>query len=92
MTRACHKCRRPSGPGAHELRPYGPCGALVCAGCMFGEDGSAPDPAVRAEAERQFRAMLAAAEAKAGDDGEVVAIGTEAGPIVMPAPGRPGKN
>lgn len=92
----CYKCQRPNGKGARECRPYGPGGQPICAGCAFGESekprrGLRPLPDVRATVEEQFRRRLDDASAKAGPD-EVVAIGTEAGPIVIPAPGKPGRN
>lgn len=52
--RHCYKCGKLAGHGKRELRPYGPNGKDVCAGCMFGEGGREPDPAVREEAERQI--------------------------------------
>jgi hypothetical protein len=58
--RSCYKCGESEGPGKRELRPYGPGGKDVCAGCMFGENGKEPDPAVREEAERQLGARLLA--------------------------------
>ena len=64
---ACYRCGRPHGVGKRECRPYGPGGALLCAGCMFGEDGAKPDAAVQAEARRQFTARAGAIEATGHD-------------------------
>lgn len=69
---ACYLCHRPPGKGKRECRPYGPDGALLCAGCMFGEDGVAPDPAVQDEASRQFGALIDDASIAAGAGGIVV--------------------
>ena len=52
--RRCHRCGRPGGPGKRELRPYGPGGQDVCAGCVFGENGSGPNADALAEATRQL--------------------------------------
>lgn len=82
----CGQCHRPAGRGARECRPYGPGGSLLCAGCMFGEDGAAPDPTLQAEAGRQFAGRLS----KAGRDakGGPVAIGDIAGPRPHRVKGR----
>jgi len=58
--RTCYKCHRIGGAGPRELRPYGPGGQDLCAGCMFGEDGNKPDPEVEEEAKRQFTKRLLA--------------------------------
>lgn len=60
--RACHVCGRAGGFGKRELRPYGPGGADVCAGCVFGENGGRPAAARVAEAERQLGARLLTSE------------------------------
>lgn len=58
--RKCYSCGEPGGKGKRELRPYGPNGADVCAGCVFGEKGGKPDPTKLAEAEKQLgKQMLA---------------------------------
>ncbi len=36
MERTCIHCGQPGGTGKRELRPYGPNGADVCAGCVLG--------------------------------------------------------
>lgn len=82
----CGQCHRPAGRGARECRPYGPGGSLLCAGCMFGEDGAAPNPALEAEAKRQFSMRLAKADREA--DGGPVAIGGIAGPRPHRTKGR----
>lgn len=38
MIRRCYHCGQPGGDGPRELRPYGPNGSDVCAGCVFGKD------------------------------------------------------
>lgn len=77
--RVCYRCRREHGRGPRETRPYGPGGAPLCAGCMFGEDGNAPSPDVQAEAKRQFNAAMDAAERDTSIDGPVI-FGDAAGP------------
>jgi hypothetical protein len=54
----CLHCGQPGGAGARELRPYGPNGEDVCAGCTFG-DGTPAER--RATAVRAFAKQLAAA-------------------------------
>ena len=80
----CGQCNRPAGVGKRECRPYGPGGSLLCAGCMFGEDGSTPDPVLRVEAERRFAALLDGAASETG----AVEIGDIAGPRPHRAKGR----
>lgn len=59
----CHYCEK-----THDLRPYGPKGAMVCFSCAMGT------PERKTEAERNFAAQLDAA-------GSVALIdGTEVGP------------
>lgn len=77
----CHRCHRPHGKGKRETRPYGPDGAPLCAGCMFGEDGATPDPDVQAEAKRQFADRLAAAERASADGRAIIADDMPAGPM-----------
>jgi hypothetical protein len=50
----CVYCKRPDGKGKRELRPYGPGGSWVCAGCVFGEDGKPPHRARVEEFQRIF--------------------------------------
>lgn len=97
MKPTCSNCKRPHGLGKRECQPFGPGGALLCAGCVFGEDAKpgrslTPKPEFRATVEAQYSAQLAAAEARAGAD-ECVAItdGAAAGPMVIPRPGKPGR-
>lgn len=54
VDRVCYKCKRGNGKGARELRPYGPNGQDICAGCVFGEDGNSPNPEAENEAKRQL--------------------------------------
>lgn len=75
----CYLCGRPPGVGKRECRPYGPGGALLCAGCMFGDDDTPPDPEVQAEASRQFAARTDAIEASGHD--AMVGEGFEDGPL-----------
>lgn len=63
----CYLCHRPPGKGKRETRPYGPNGAPLCAGCMFGEGDRPPDPEIQQEAARQFGAAIEAAEADSAD-------------------------
>lgn len=42
VNRICHYCKQPGGKGDRSLRPYGPGGADVCAGCVLGE-GAPPE-------------------------------------------------
>ena len=55
--RKCIHCGQPGGTGKRELRPYGPNGTDVCAGCVFGGP-----PERKREAERQLGARLMATE------------------------------
>lgn len=50
-------CNRPGGVGDRELRPYGPGGRDVCAGCVF--DGP---PEREEEARQQLGARLLTGE------------------------------
>ena len=52
--RTCLHCGQPGGEGDRELRPYGPGGADVCAGCVF--DGKHPER--EAEAARQLEKLF----------------------------------
>ena len=52
--RTCMYCGRPGGIGKRELRPYGPGGRDVCAGCVF--DGP-PERMKQAELELGQRLM-----------------------------------
>lgn len=52
MKRTCMHCGRPGGVGDRELRPYGPGGRDVCAGCVF--DGP-PERLKQAEQEMSKR-------------------------------------
>ena len=60
--RKCCKCGRLNGKGKRELRPYGPGGKDVCAGCVFGEEDHQANKELLAEAERQFGKHLAAGD------------------------------
>ena len=55
-SRYCMHCLRPSGAGKRELRPYGPGGRDVCAGCVF--DGP-PERLHQAEVELGKRMLTA---------------------------------
>ena len=57
--RRCYYCRQLGGNGARELRPYGPGGADVCAGCVLGA-GAPP------EREEQARSRFAVQLGMAG--------------------------
>lgn len=76
MKRHCYKCKQPGGGGKRELRPYGPNGADVCAGCVFGNDESGPDQALLEQAKKQ----LAKQVAMAGSRVLVLGAGEQAGP------------
>lgn len=60
-TGQCHYCGQPGGRGARELRPYGPGGAEVCAGCVVGEEGEHEEMA-----RKQFGQKLSAAVSVTG--------------------------
>ncbi len=70
--RACYLCKLPGGAGPRELRPYGKDGQDVCSGCMFGEGGKRPDPAVKREAEKQLAKRMGVAGTMVLDPGEQV--------------------
>lgn len=74
MKRKCIYCNQPGGVGKRELRPYGPGGSDVCAGCVF--DGP---PERKIEAEKQFAARLMCPDTMILDDRE------QAGPRPMTA-------
>lgn len=61
-TRTCYKCHQPEGIGKRELRPYGPEGADVCAGCVFGTDGNGPNIDLLNEARYQLSKRLMGSE------------------------------
>ncbi len=50
--RQCIHCGEPNGSGARELRPYGPGGSDVCAGCVI------DSPARLGVAEKQFAKIV----------------------------------
>lgn len=52
---SCYYCKQPNGKGPRELRPYGPGGADVCAGCTMG------DKKRNAAAQKQYGKQLDAA-------------------------------
>lgn len=52
--RTCMYCDQPGGVGKRELRPYGPGGKDVCAGCVF--DGP-PEREVMARGELAKRLL-----------------------------------
>jgi hypothetical protein len=73
----------PDGHHVFATRPYGPDGADLCAGCMFGEDGAAPDPDVQAEASRQFAVRIDAVVASG--HAPMIGEGFADGPLPAPA-------
>ena len=64
--KTCYYCGKEK-----ELRPYGPGGAPVCFACAM----DTPDR--KAEAEQEFKSRLR----DAASAGEMVMIGTDAGPL-----------
>jgi hypothetical protein len=58
MARTCYACGCAGGVGNRELRPYGPGGRDVCAGCVFGEDDGPADQAKLAAAEQRLALQL----------------------------------
>lgn len=69
--RVCIYCGKPNGPGVRELRPYGPGGSDVCAGCIVGEGGQR-EKAAKKEFARQLR--------ESTPEGSGVVSLTESGP------------
>ena len=81
--RVCYRCKQPGERvGKRELRPYGPGGADICAGCMFGEGGRAPDPEIQAEAARQCGAAMDGVVATG--HAPMVGAGFDDGPLPAP--------
>jgi hypothetical protein len=65
--RTCMHCGQPGGTGKRELRPYGPGGRDVCAGCTF--DGP---PERLKTAEKELGKQLLPAEPLVLDTSEQV--------------------
>jgi hypothetical protein len=74
--RHCCKCKQPGGKGSRELRPYGPNGADLCAGCVFGENGKKPNKELLSQIEKQFDKQMA----MVGDSVAVIDPTEQAGP------------
>ena len=66
-SRKCMHCDKPGGVGKRELRPYGPGGRDVCAGCVF--DGP---PERLKQAEQEIGKRLLTAEPLLLDEREQV--------------------
>lgn len=52
MSDKCYVCGCENGTGDNELRPYGPNGSPICAGCCFG------NPERKKEAIKQLNIIL----------------------------------
>jgi hypothetical protein len=76
MERRCYKCKQPGGKGKRELRPYGPNGSDVCAGCVFGTDEKGPNEKLIEEARKQLGKQMA----MVGDEIAVIDPTEQVGP------------
>ena len=74
----CCYCGKSNGPGARELRPYGPGGALCCAGCTILDKSPEGRKRLRI-AEERFSQMLDESTAKSG-----MVMLTPDGPVSIP--------
>lgn len=77
--RSCYQCKRPGGVGKRELRPYGPNGSDICAGCVFGEEGSEANQELLGQARSQLQRQLG----NAGESVIVLDAANQVGPRAL---------